>query len=48
VGDGGSRELTGAAAVGMTAVRLDAADLSRSLWSSIKDRAKFTGPSVRS
>ncbi|HEY7273011.1 MAG TPA: HAD family hydrolase [Actinoplanes sp.] len=27
VGDGGSRELTGAAAVGMTAVRLDAPDL---------------------
>jgi putative hydrolase of the HAD superfamily len=44
VGDGGSRELTGAAAVGMTPVRLEAPDL----WDHLAfdpDEA-FTGPSV--
>jgi putative hydrolase of the HAD superfamily len=46
VGDGGSRELTGAAAVGMTAVRLDAPDLADHL---VFDRdTGFDGPSVRS
>jgi putative hydrolase of the HAD superfamily len=46
VGDGGSRELTGAAAVGMTAVRLDAPDLRDHL---VFDRdTEFDGPSVRS
>jgi putative hydrolase of the HAD superfamily len=44
VGDGGSRELTGAAAVGMTAVRLDAPDLGHHLVFD-QDEA-FTGPSV--
>ena len=44
VGDGGSRELSGAAAVGMTAVRLDAPDLADHL---VFDKdAGFTGPSV--
>ena len=46
VGDGGSRELSGAAAVGMTAVRLDAPDLADHLAFDI-DTA-FTGPSVAS
>jgi putative hydrolase of the HAD superfamily len=46
VGDGGSRELTGAAAVGMTPVRLDAPDLSDHL---VFDRdIAFRGPAVRS
>jgi putative hydrolase of the HAD superfamily len=46
VGDGGSRELTGAAAAGMTAVRLDAPDLADHL---VFDRdTGFDGPSVRS
>lgn len=44
VGDGGSRELTGAAAVGMTAVRLDAPDLADHLVFN-KDFG-FTGPTV--
>jgi putative hydrolase of the HAD superfamily len=44
VGDGGSRELTGAAAVGMTAVRLDAPDLGDHLV--FDSDAGFTGPSV--
>jgi putative hydrolase of the HAD superfamily len=44
VGDGGSRELTGAAAVGMTAVRLDAPDLADHLV--FDQDAEFTGPSV--
>jgi putative hydrolase of the HAD superfamily len=44
VGDGGSRELTGAEAVGMTAVRLDAPDLADHL---VFDRDDdFTGRSV--
>lgn len=44
VGDGGSRELTGAAAVGMTSVRLNAPDLGDHL---VFDKdAAFTGPSV--
>ncbi|MFG1610047.1 HAD family hydrolase [Actinoplanes sp. NPDC049265] len=46
VGDGGSRELTGAAAVGMTAVRLSAPDLADHL---VFDRdTSFAGPSVDS
>lgn len=46
VGDGGSRELTGATAVGMTAVRLDAPDLSNHL---VFDRdMAFQGASVPS
>lgn len=46
VGDGGSRELTGAAAVGMTAVRLNAPDLADHL---VFDRdTGFSGPSVTS
>jgi putative hydrolase of the HAD superfamily len=46
VGDGGSRELTGAAAVGMTAVRLSAPDLADHL---VFDRdSSFRGPSVPS
>jgi putative hydrolase of the HAD superfamily len=46
VGDGGSRELSGAAAVGMTAVRLSAPDLADHL---VFDRdTAFTGPSVTS
>ena len=44
MGDGGSRELTGAAAVGMTAVRLNAPDLVDHL---VFDKdAAFSGPSV--
>ncbi len=46
VGDGGSRELTGAAAVGMTAVRLAAPDLVDHLVFDTDD--EFAGPSVRS
>jgi putative hydrolase of the HAD superfamily len=46
VGDGGGRELTGAVAMGMTAVRLAAPDLDRHLvFSADRD---FAGPSVRS
>ncbi|HET6531026.1 MAG TPA: HAD family hydrolase [Actinoplanes sp.] len=46
VGDGGSRELTGAAAVGMTPVRLNAPDLADHL---VFDRdTDFDGPAVRS
>jgi putative hydrolase of the HAD superfamily len=46
VGDGGSRELTGAAAVGMTPVRLSAPDLADHL---VFDRdTGFDGPSVPS
>jgi putative hydrolase of the HAD superfamily len=46
VGDGGSRELTGATAAGMTAVRLDAPDLADHL---VFDRdVAFTGMSVTS
>ncbi|MFB9358745.1 HAD family hydrolase [Actinoplanes nipponensis] len=46
IGDGGSRELTGAAAVGMTAVRLAATDLADHLvFDSDED---FVGPSVAS
>jgi putative hydrolase of the HAD superfamily len=46
VGDGGSRELTGAAAVGMTPVRLDAPDLAHHL---VFDRDDdFLGPAVSS
>jgi putative hydrolase of the HAD superfamily len=44
VGDGGSRELSGAAAVGMTAVRLAAPDLSDHLVFD-QDRA-FDGPAI--
>jgi putative hydrolase of the HAD superfamily len=46
VGDGGSRELTGAAAVGMTPVRLAAPDLVDHLVFDADDH--FTGPSVPS
>lgn len=46
VGDGGSRELTGAAAVGMTAVRLAAPDLSEHLV--FDSDLEFDGPAVRS
>jgi putative hydrolase of the HAD superfamily len=46
VGDGGSRELTGATAVGMTAVRLDAPDLADHLVFERDD--SFTGPAVPS
>ena len=46
VGDGGSRELTGAARVGMTAVRLAAHDLSDHLV--FDADAAFTGPCVGS
>jgi putative hydrolase of the HAD superfamily len=46
VGDGGSRELSGAAAVGMTAVRLAAPDLAGHLAFDTDD--EFTGPSVGS
>jgi len=46
VGDGGSRELTGATAVGMTAVRLDAPDLADHLV--FDHDAAFTGLSVTS
>src|SRR6185312_3890966 len=46
VGDGGSRELSGAAAVGMTAVRLNAPDLADHL---VFDRdTAFDGPVVDS
>jgi putative hydrolase of the HAD superfamily len=44
VGDGGSRELTGADAVGMTAVRLDAPDLADHLV--FEQDAAFTGRTV--
>jgi putative hydrolase of the HAD superfamily len=43
VGDGDSHELTGAAAAGMTAIRLAADDLSRHLVFSADD---WTGPAV--
>jgi putative hydrolase of the HAD superfamily len=46
IGDGGSRELTGAAAVGMTAVRLAAPDLADHLVFNADE--DFTGPSVPS
>lgn len=46
VGDGGSRELTGAAALGMSAVRLDAPDLVDHL--SLAPDLAWRGPSVRS
>jgi putative hydrolase of the HAD superfamily len=46
IGDGGSRELSGAAAVGMTAVRLAAPDLADHLVFGADD--EFDGPSVRS
>ena len=46
VGDGGSRELTGATDAGMTAVRLAAPDLADHLVFDVD--ADFTGPSVRS
>jgi putative hydrolase of the HAD superfamily len=46
VGDGGSRELSGAAAVGMTAVRLAAPDLADHLV--FDSDMEFTGPSVAS
>jgi putative hydrolase of the HAD superfamily len=46
IGDGGSRELTGAAAVGMTAVRLAAPDLADHLVFDADD--DFAGPSVPS
>ena len=46
VGDGGSRELSGAEEVGMTAVRLDAPDLADHLV--FDADAAFTGPSVGS
>lgn len=46
IGDGGSRELSGAQAVGMTAVRLAAPDLAEHLVFDRDDA--FTGPSIRS
>ncbi|MGW4941255.1 HAD family hydrolase [Actinoplanes sp. NPDC004185] len=46
IGDGGSHELTGAAAVGMTAVRLAAPDLADHLVFDADD--DFAGPSVPS
>jgi putative hydrolase of the HAD superfamily len=46
IGDGGSRELTGAAAVGMTAIRLAAPDLADHLV--FNADVEFTGPSVPS
>lgn len=46
VGDGGSRELSGAVAAGMTAVRLDALDLGDHLAFDRDDA--WDGPSVRS
>ncbi|GAA1032514.1 hypothetical protein GCM10009557_31260 [Virgisporangium ochraceum] len=46
VGDGGSRELTGATAVGMSAVRLDAPDLTGHL--TFQPDQAFRGPSVTS
>jgi putative hydrolase of the HAD superfamily len=47
VGDGGSRELTGAASVGMTAIRLDAPDLDGHLAFD-SDRPGWTGRTVES
>src|SRR5689334_8934953 len=44
VGDGGSQELTGATAVGMTAIRLAAPDLAGHL--TFRPDAAFRGPSV--
>jgi putative hydrolase of the HAD superfamily len=46
VGDGGSRELTGASAVGMTAVRLAAPDLDRHL--TFQPDLDWRGPAVAS
>jgi putative hydrolase of the HAD superfamily len=46
IGDGGSRELTGAQAVGMAAVRLAAPDLAEHL--SFAPDEEFSGPSVAS
>jgi putative hydrolase of the HAD superfamily len=46
VGDGGSRELTGATEVGMTAVRLAAPDLADHLVFDADD--EFAGPSINS
>jgi putative hydrolase of the HAD superfamily len=46
IGDGGSQELTGAAAVGMTAVRLAAPDLRDHLVFNADE--DFSGPSVPS
>jgi putative hydrolase of the HAD superfamily len=46
VGDGGSRELTGAVAAGLTAVRLNAPDLGEHL--SFEPDVEFDGPSVTS
>lgn len=46
IGDGGSHELTGAAAIGMTAVRLAAPDLADHLVFDADEA--FTGPSVPS
>ena len=46
VGDGGSRELTGAIEAGMTAVRLNAPDLADHLV--FDQDAAFTGPCVGS
>jgi len=46
VGDGGSHELSGAAAVGMTAVRLNAPDLADHLV--FDEDTAFTGPGVAS
>lgn len=46
VGDGGSRELTGATEVGMTAVRLTTPDLADHLVFDADD--EFTGPSIGS
>lgn len=45
VGDGGSRELSGAADLGMTAVRLAAPDLADHL---VYDAETWTGPTIRS
>lgn len=46
IGDGGSHELTGALAVGMTAIRLDAPDLVGHL--TFRADTAFDGPSIRS
>jgi putative hydrolase of the HAD superfamily len=46
IGDGGSRELTGATEVGMTAIRLAAPDLATHLV--FDPDAAFTGPSIGS
>jgi putative hydrolase of the HAD superfamily len=46
VGDGGSHELSGASAVGMTAIRLNAPDLADHLV--FGQDTEFTGPSVTS